>query len=261
MLNFPMKVSVPYAPALERTLRLREGQVISGPSVSCVMVSRGVGFPASQAIDCFRRQSYANRELVIVTSVRDSAVGRLVAELGDPMIRYFEVEDRALGELRNFGVARATGDFIAHWDDDDLYHPDRLSLQMAAIAATGAKACFLSRLLLWWPERELLRVSYGRAWEGSMMADRTVMPVFPALAREEDFYVAERIAKLHEIVQIDYPMGYCYIVHDRNVNDEEHFEQVFFKSSAIDNCPSYADAVALIGESLPLGKYAAESAG
>ncbi|AYJ85957.1 glycosyltransferase [Sphingomonas paeninsulae] len=252
MLTFEMKLSAPYTPALHRTLRLREGQVVTGPLVSCLMVSRGDASPAAAAIECYRRQSYANRELVIVTAKRDSAVGALVAELNDPTIRCHEVEDRVLGELRNFSVAQASGDFVCHWDDDDLYHQDRLALQMAAIAATGAKACFLSRLLLWWPERELLRVSYGRTWEGSMVADRSVVPVFPALAREEDFYVVAKMAALHALVQIDYPMGYCYTVHDRNVNDEEHFERVFSRSSAIDDCATYTQALSLIGASLPV---------
>jgi hypothetical protein len=123
---------------------------------------------------------------------------------------------------------------------------------MAAIEATGTKACYLFRLLLRWPGRELLRVSYERAWEGSMLADRSVVTVFPALARKEDSYVASSISKLHEVVRIDYPMGYCYVVHNRNVNDLEHFEGVFSKSSAIDGCSSYSEAVALVGESLPL---------
>lgn len=252
MPRFPLKISAPYVPALDRQLNLKEGAVIAGPLVSCVMVSRGATRTAAIAIECYRRQSYANRELVIVSATRDSQVQQLVADIADPTIHYHKVEDRTLGELRNVSVARAAGEFICHWDDDDIYHPDRLALQMAAIAATGARACCLSRLLLWWPERELLRVSYERAWEGSLLADRSVVPIFPALAREEDRYVVDRIGKLHEVVRIDFPLGYCYVVHDRNVNDAAHFETVFFKSTAIDGCPTYRDALSLVGGILPI---------
>src|ERR1700712_2567645 len=132
-----MKVSAPYVPALERTLRLRAGQVVEGPSVSCLMVSRGDAAPAAVAIECYRRQGYANRELVIVTAAKDSGVGRLVAGIGDPTIRYFEVEDRTLGELRNFSVAKSAGQFVCHWDDDDVYHADRPGGEMGAVVATG----------------------------------------------------------------------------------------------------------------------------
>jgi hypothetical protein len=39
-----MKVSAPYVPALDHRLLLREGQVIIGPLISCLMVLRGDAF-------------------------------------------------------------------------------------------------------------------------------------------------------------------------------------------------------------------------
>lgn len=254
MPRFTLKIRAPYVPPLVRMLDLQPGSVISGPLVSCLMVSRGATWPALKAIECYRQQSYANRELVIVSANCDRKLAKLVAEIGDPSIRYYQVEDRTLGELRNCSVARAKGEFLCQWDDDDIYHSDRLALQMAAIASTGANGCYLSRLLLWWPERELLRVSSERSWEGSMVAHRSVVPIFPAMAREEDLYVVDRIGKLHEVVQIDYPFGYCYVVHDCNVNDAAHFERVFFRNTALDKCPTYHDALSLVGSILPLDR-------
>ena len=38
------------------------------PLISCLMVSRGDVFPAQLAIHCYRKQTYPNRELVIVSA-------------------------------------------------------------------------------------------------------------------------------------------------------------------------------------------------
>lgn len=51
------------------------------------MVTRGRAIPAQFAIDCFRRQTWPNRELVIVCGTPDSELPDFLATLGDPTIR------------------------------------------------------------------------------------------------------------------------------------------------------------------------------
>src|SRR5687767_12945126 len=98
----------------------------AGPLISCIMPTRGPLVPARFAIDCFRRQTYPAKELVVVCRSPDSEVKSYVDGLGDPGIRAFDTPDAAtVGDLRNEAVARSQGEFVATWDDDDLYHPDR----------------------------------------------------------------------------------------------------------------------------------------
>jgi len=79
----------------------------------------------------------------------NSAVEALVATLADPRIIFVHAPGvAASGELRNAGIARASGGLLCVWDDDDLSHPDRLTLQWRALAATGARAVFLNRVVL-----------------------------------------------------------------------------------------------------------------
>jgi len=42
-----------------------------------------------------------------------------------------------IGEKRNYGAARATGDVVANWDDDDYSAPQRLADQMNRLLASG----------------------------------------------------------------------------------------------------------------------------
>jgi glycosyltransferase involved in cell wall biosynthesis len=108
------------------------------PLVSCLMVSRGDAFPARFAIDCYRTQTYPNRELVIVCDRPNSELSSLVSALGDPSIKYTETPRMVLGDLRNASVAAASGAVLCQWDDDDLFHPHRLSCQVKALFNSGA---------------------------------------------------------------------------------------------------------------------------
>ena len=68
-----------------------------------------------QAIESFYAQDYPNKDLMIV-----------------------DAPGATVGAKRNMAVGMAIGDIICHWDDDDLYAPDRLSHQAAPIVAGEA---------------------------------------------------------------------------------------------------------------------------
>jgi hypothetical protein len=60
----------------------------------------------------------------------------------DARIRYLRLPAGApLGTKRNVACEAGSGELIAHWDDDDWFGPDRLSLQIEALLASDADAC------------------------------------------------------------------------------------------------------------------------
>ena len=103
--------------------------------VSCVMPTADRRAFVPGAIKLFLAQTWPEKELVIhdngVVSVCD-----LVPR--DWRIRYFRKPgDTPLGEVRNWLCREAHGRFIAHWDDDDWYSPERIRLQMAMLGMKG----------------------------------------------------------------------------------------------------------------------------
>ncbi|MGI4936004.1 MAG: hypothetical protein ACRYF5_04550, partial [Janthinobacterium lividum] len=64
----PILLCEPDGRKIQGSMTIAGGFNVAGPLISCVMVSRGHRYPAAFAIDCYRRQTYANRELIIVSA-------------------------------------------------------------------------------------------------------------------------------------------------------------------------------------------------
>jgi glycosyltransferase involved in cell wall biosynthesis len=117
------------------------------PLVSCVMPTwnRRPFIPC--AIDCFLRQDYDRRELVILDDGEEPIEDLIPA---DPRIKYiFENRRRITGDKRNRVCQLAAGELICHWDDDDWSAPGRISHQVDILQASGKPVTGFSNLLFW----------------------------------------------------------------------------------------------------------------
>jgi glycosyltransferase involved in cell wall biosynthesis len=231
------------------------------PKISCLMVTRGNLFPTRFAVDCYRRQTYPNRELVIVCDRPDSELAPWVAQLRDETIRYVETGPAILGALRNISVAAAEGELVCQWDDDDLYHPRRLEKQAAVLAKTGHGAHFLSQWMLWWPARRRLGISNIRPWEGSMLARRDLLPAYPELARREDKLLVTTLSEKHPISVTSMPALYCYVIHGNNTWHEAHFEEIWRYAEKKVRPEAYDAQLGQLAGKIPIREYAEALAG
>lgn len=117
------------------------------PLVSCVMPTwnRRAFIPC--AIDCFLRQTYEPRELVILDD-GEEPIEDLIPK--DGRIRYvFENRRRITGDKRNRVNELALGEIICHWDDDDWSAPDRIAFQVDLLQRTGKRVTGFRNLLFW----------------------------------------------------------------------------------------------------------------
>lgn len=114
------------------------------PLVSCIMPTKDRKQWVPQAIEYFLRQDYPNKELVISDDGED--LKKLIPK--NAAVRYYRpTGQHTLGQKRNMCIAAAKGDLIMHWDDDDWYRADRISLQVAALGA--APICGLDTVLFY----------------------------------------------------------------------------------------------------------------
>ncbi|WP_029008558.1 glycosyltransferase [Azospirillum halopraeferens] len=227
------------------------------PLVSCLMATRDRTALALLAIESFRRQTYANRELVIVDDGAQDTLARAVATLADPRIRLVRPQDPQtnLGRARNRAVDLAAGAYVCQWDDDDLYDPLRLEMQMEVLQRTGAHACLLNRWMVWWPGARRLAVSRRRPWEGSLLCEKAVLPRYPELARGEDTPVVERLLHGARVAHLDEPRLYLYVVHGRNTFPSAHFDEHWQAADPRWEGERYGAVLTELAKRLPLSAY------
>lgn len=232
------------------------------PLVSCLMVTRGRLFPGRFAVDCFLRQTYPNRELVIVCDGPGTEIEAHCKGLDDPRIRvvYAEMPQASLGALRNLSLRAAQGEWVCQWDDDDLYHPERIRLSMAVCQSMQSEALFLMRWLFWWPARRRIGISHSRTWEGSMLARKECVPAYPELARGEDTAVMKDVVQSSRVSLIDAPWLYAYIQTGANTWGTGHFEANWKAASLVEPELGYDAALNACSASGPFHAYAQEIA-
>ncbi len=88
----------------------------------------------------YRRQNYPNKELIIVLNNNQFEVTKWLSysqNYPNAQIHYFD-RPVSLGESLNYGISRATGAYIARFDDDDYYGPEYLTDMLTYFKCTEA---------------------------------------------------------------------------------------------------------------------------
>ncbi len=218
----------------QRSLELQPEANGRNPLVSCLCVTRGRVELLKRAVACFLQQTYIPRELVIVYDADDVATRDFAGGLDSPWIRRVEAPATPklpLGAARNLAIASSRGPFIAQWDDDDWYAPNRLAAQMDALQRGGKPGCVLQRLTLFDMATEKAHVSHRRCWEGSLVARRDSVPSYPELPRAEDTPVVTRMFEQGMLALLDAPELYVYVYHGTNTWDRGHWDHFLLRWS------------------------------
>jgi glycosyltransferase involved in cell wall biosynthesis len=96
----------------------------------------------AQAVHSILHQEGVSFELVVVNDGSTDGTGPWLDRLAatDPRIKIVHHgRPRFISSARNAGIVRASGRWVAFCDDDDLWAPDKLSSQLAALRASSAR--------------------------------------------------------------------------------------------------------------------------
>jgi glycosyltransferase involved in cell wall biosynthesis len=213
------------------------------PKMSCVMVTNGRHELVKKSIRCYMQQTYLNKNMVVLSqgSVEQNAViEHYLKSLGRPDIFFMTApRDICFGMMRNTSVEIATGDIICQWDDDDLYHPDRLMTQYKALRADSRNIAslycdFLKYYMtageLYWCDWTGESVPLHRLLCGSVMFYKRAFGMFnvfyPQAGEqchvEEDLNVLRKLQTKGTIVPVQAGWQYVYVYHGANVYDLGH---------------------------------------
>ncbi|MBI4611293.1 MAG: glycosyltransferase [Candidatus Rokubacteria bacterium] len=79
-------------------------------------------------------QSHTEHELIVINDGSADRSGEIVRSFNDPRLRYVEQPNRGIPGARNRGLMEAKGEAICILDQDDLWHPDKLALQVSRLS-------------------------------------------------------------------------------------------------------------------------------
>jgi glycosyltransferase involved in cell wall biosynthesis len=103
---------------------------VSALDISCIVpVYNGERFLA-EALDSILVQSHPPFEIIVIDDGSTDGTPGVVANYGE-RVRYERQENAGPASARNAGLDLARGELIAFHDADDLWHPEKLALQLA----------------------------------------------------------------------------------------------------------------------------------
>jgi teichuronic acid biosynthesis glycosyltransferase TuaG len=112
--------------------------------VSIIMPAFNVEKYIARSIESVVMQTYPDWELIVIDDGSTDATASIVADLKgkENRIKYYYQENKKLPAARNTGIAHATGEWIAFLDADDLWEPNKLSVQFKYIKEVVADVYF-----------------------------------------------------------------------------------------------------------------------
>lgn len=215
-----------YSPSLDTASRLEAFEEIDKPQKISALMLTGRCLEryelARVAVDCFMRQTWPNKELVIINH------GELSLDNGDPRIREVRVTrgKMTIGDLRNLSIENATGEWMIQWDDDDWHHPTRMANQMA-VAGRRVLSTYLWQVRANLDTGEAFFDLMPGGQHMSILFHRSVRHRYLQLNAAEDTKFKENFS---EVVAIDNhplnlrcdPFQYVRFYHGNNIWDIDH---------------------------------------
>jgi len=118
------------------------------PLVSCIIPTYNRFTYLLNTIKSIKSQTYTNLEIIVVND-KSTQEEYYTFDWSAIDVKMFHLEKNTReifgyvcsSYVRNFGVSHSKGEYIAFCDDDDIWLPNKISLQMEAIKNTGCGMC------------------------------------------------------------------------------------------------------------------------
>jgi len=221
-------------------------------SVICPISEWRRGF-IPQLLQCFFAQTWQDKELIIIDthrSVPNPLLEGLAKEHPSLVVYCHFRAEFSIGLKRNMGLHMATGTYVVHFDDDDLYSPIYLDTMIKRMMSQGLAALTLSA---WYDcdvvrgalkyvdplgesptediEKAAAHIVYGYGFSYAFLRAPALENVFPDVSLSEDYIFMVRLQKnlgFNKVGLLRDERGIClHIKHGGNTSGvDEHLDVV-----------------------------------
>ncbi len=110
--------------------------------VSVVIPAYDAATTIDETLRSVRAQTHTALEILVVDDGSRDRTPDIAAShaAADPRVRIIRQENKGVAAARNAGIAAAAGAFVAPIDADDLWRPDKIGMQVAAMRRHGPRA-------------------------------------------------------------------------------------------------------------------------
>lgn len=188
------------------------------------------------ALRCFLRQTYPNKELVIVANGSDvytEMIAKIVAEnKAEKLVKIYDIRNNygTLADMRNLALWFCNGEFVCLWDDDDEYGDKRIEKQVECLKRNRDKFYTIFGNCTYFSEGFSQREITGANLKGSML--------FRNKPKDEDLFMGDydeyqKFAKKDGIVLKNDPKDYIFVKHKLNVRDNTFFADLIRNNESL----------------------------
>lgn len=200
------------------------------PKVSCLMLTRNRFGAFKKAVQDFIDQDWPNKELIIVDNgnfIYKYRVRKFLEGVNGH-ITHVETGHLSIGELRNIGMAKCNGEFIAIFDDDDRHRSDRISKQMDIILKSNVTGTVLRNFIaVERKKRTMCHIKHGL--DGTLIFQNPYGWIrYTDINQGEDTAFIKRLKEkgyLIVVLELEHEL-YEYHYHGRNTVTNGHFRKI-----------------------------------
>lgn len=103
--------------------------------ISVIIPAYNAAQTITETIASVRQQTIDDWELIVVNDGSTDDTLEVLKTIQDSRLTIISMANSGVAQARNLGLSRATGEYIAFLDADDLWVADKLELQLEALAA------------------------------------------------------------------------------------------------------------------------------
>ena len=225
-------------------------KVDKDPLISIIMPVYNMENYIFECIKSITNQTYENWELIAIDDGSSDESANIINSFLDRRIRYFRKENEGVSSARNYGIARARGEYIAFVDPDDYCHPNKLSVQLSQMKTIGLSCCGTlmhymnskSKFFGTCGESALEKgvdISSGRLMPFALSSIMVKSEVFELVGgfdtsfkSAEDHELLSRIAQCNRIGTIMFRLG-GYRIHSKSVSARDYVTQGILSSYVV----------------------------
>ncbi|NJN66458.1 MAG: glycosyltransferase family 2 protein [Chloroflexaceae bacterium] len=215
------------------------------PTVSVVIAACNASAWIAETLESVFAQTFHDFEVIVVDDGSTDDTATVVSQF--PQVQCISTPNKGPSAARNMGIRLARGEYIAFIDADDLWHPDKLRLQVDLLRRTGLAWVYCDTYLFDHRTKKRLYTynDFGRLHEGdvlrSLFLDNFILSPTPVIKRSvfekinffdetillrmgpaEDWNMWLHIASHYPVGLVNYPLAQCRL-HQNSISRHATF--------------------------------------